>query len=326
MPANTPKSVVDKIKLIAPLIALCVVTPFTIYSIVKSTDPLGKLLSLGGGLFLAGLFVWWFITERNTRRLKNLRGLVDEIASERLAQPLQEMREAIKHFEQEEAFRYLSTVYGWGYASLEITGTIDRDGGMHLERIVTVHARRELKRLPQSLHVEPAEPRDAYKSANISIMPRSEGIRITERKVHPLNGGWVVDFGLYPPVEAGRLFSFFLSEELPKGNYQVGVQHTAPPEPGEQCDWLNWRIDRPVRRLSMTIVFPRGYQPKNEKVYVYYQPLPKDPDDGQHHEDEEARAAGHLVKGDMDGQDILTFNIELPVLGLLYQVRWDPLA
>jgi hypothetical protein len=324
MPAKTPKSIIEKIRLFAPLIALCIVTPFTIYSIITSTDTLGKLLSLGGTLVLAAVLFWWYVTERNTRQLKKLEGLIEQVAGERLAQPLQEMKDAIKHFEQEEAFRYLSTVYGWGYASLDVTGTIDREGGMRIERNLTVQARRKLDRLPQSLHVEPSG-RDAYKSANIAVFSRTEGIRIPERKVHPLNNGWVVDLSLFPPVEAGRQFSLSLSEELPKGNYQVGVQRTERPKPGEQCDWLNWRIDRPFRRLSMTIVFPRGYQPKNEKVCVYYQPLPQDPDDGQHHEDEEARAEGHLIKGNMDGQTTLTLNIELPVLGLLYHVRWDPL-
>lgn len=323
--ASKPRSISEHLRWIAPLISILIFAPITIYEILASTDLVKKVLFGIGLAVCVLLMMWWLILE--WRRRDNLRTkmLMDEVIQEKLAAPIESLKNRVEHFEAEEAFRYLSTVYGWGYEFLDVTGTIGHDGSMRLERVVTVHADRLLDRLPQSLNVQPTKIENPDRMANVRVTSRTEGIRTPDVKIVPLTSGWVADFSISPPLQAGQKLSFDLIEDVPSGIYQVRVKPIASPQPGEQFDWLNWRIDRPTRRLALTVVFPRGYQPRNVQVRVFYQPLPNNPDDGRPHEDEEKRAQELLTRKKMDGLDVVTLNIELPVLGLIYMIAWNPL-
>lgn len=315
--------VVETLRWLAPLVSILVMGPVAIFIYLRTGDPLTKLvLAISAGVLVL-LLLWLLIAEWRRRRVVDFDRRIDARIAQQL-QPLEQLSQQIKQFKEEEAYRYLSLQYGWGYKSIQVTGSIDRDGGMRLRRNVTVQAFMQLTELEQSLHVRPNPTDQGSTLQNVQVFDPTNRARLYE--VYPLPDGWVGKVKFDPGLRADEHFPYTLQEDIPAGTYRLDVPPIEMAEAVDKYDWLGWRIDRPMQRLSLQVIFPKGYTPHEDgyALRVYYQPLPSDTDKGRQHADEQARSHVLLAKDDSSGEAKLLLTVDSPILGLLYMIRWNP--
>jgi hypothetical protein len=249
--------------------------------------------------------------------------------------PLRDMEKFLgtygRHGDRAQAYEFLSSRYGWGYDDLSVTGIIDPQGSITIERQISVTARSLLQKLEQSLNVRPAEHEvQTLAIDNLDVFSRTAGTVAKSGNIYPLSDGWVIEVVFDPPVPPSSTVTFVLREKLPPDTYAVGYTRDRLQKDSIKDQWFAWRLDRPTLHFSARVQFPREYKPTGYVHRVFYPPIPKDIANARRHADEETRLEKLLSlngKVDQSGEPYtLELDVALPILGLLYMIRWDPLA
>jgi hypothetical protein len=232
--------------------------------------------------------------------------------------------------EWKQAYAYYAARYGWGYDELRVSCRIESDGSVVVERELTVTAHRLLKELEQSLHVSPATPDDPVLDPDqIDFLSKSPGTEVHCKKIFrlPNEKGWVVQVSIDPPVPPGHTVTFRERERLGKNTFEINYTAEQLAAKHIKYQWLNWRIDRPTLHFHATVRLPAGFQPVGSSHRVLFPPLPDDPDDARRLEDEEDRHKLLTTRfTDSTGEHYeLELDVSLPILGMQYMIRWDPL-
>jgi hypothetical protein len=237
---------------------------------------------------------------------------------------------------QDRAYTTLAERYAYGYDSLLVEQNIHPDGSIDIKRTITVQPRiNALEKLPQSLNIDldtfsEKEHPIVLPDKVLMLDKQSGGHSISRSNSYvKIAGGWVVEIRFTPPIPAEKTVKFAMSEKLGKV-YVFHESRSWYEEHDSPDDYFAWRIDRPTRQFRASVTFPKHFKPENFEPRVLYQPLPVHLSEAQRHQDEERRLKEHLVCVPLDddrfclklGQD--ETGVDLPLLGLIYMVRWDP--
>jgi nucleoside 2-deoxyribosyltransferase len=229
----------------------------------------------------------------------------------------------------ETAYEYYAERYGWGYDELRVSCTIDAKGWAIVEREVIVTAHRLLPQLEQFIHVDPvtAAGKLALNKNQIDFFSLTSGTEVNCGKIIALNDGWVVQVTFEPPVPPGGKVAFKVRENIGE-TYAINYTQQQLDAEDIKEGYFNWRIDRPTLHFRTIVHLPAGFPPTGATHYVIFPPLPKELDDARRLEEEETRLKLTTVYSpDSSGQQQcdLELDVSLPILGLMYMIRWDPL-
>lgn len=324
-----------RIKSVAPLVIL-ITLPLTVYAALTAKDLVPKLIIGVGGCFVVLLLAWMYIEDRQERARAQLLKLIDDRVPVHL-QPiaglvarfvqfderLSQFEARITQFEDKEAYRYLSGKYGWGYDSTDITCVIERNGDALYQRIVSVDSQTHNEWVEQSLLVKQV----SGARENVKLIDPMGRAQLSE-KSEDLQGGYVTRVSFTPPLKPDDHHSFTLLEDLKDQTYRIGVQPKDLEDTPDKVDYVGWRIDRPMRRLSLQVTFPQGFCPRTEDALyaaACYQPLPLDTRKARRHSEEEKRLKIEKLSRTPAGQERFHLLVPDPMLGLVYMIVWDPL-
>jgi hypothetical protein len=231
--------------------------------------------------------------------------------------------------EWEQAYAYYAERYGWGYDELRVSCRIESDGSATVEREVTITAHRLLGQLEQSLHVAPATPEEPVLDSNrIDFLSLTSGTEVNCGKIIrlPNEKGWVVQIKFDPPIPPGHKVTFRVREK-PGRAYEINYTPEELKAQNIKYQWLNWRIDRPTLHFHATVRLPSGFQPEGSSHRVLFPPLPEDPDEARRLDEEEDRLKLLTTSfTDSTGEHFdLELDVSVPILGMQYMIRWNPL-
>jgi hypothetical protein len=322
--------------LLAPFVSvpLAIITAFVLTGRQRY---IGAALTIAASVFGLGILILYFYWPERRRQLESSKNtqIADQL---RLALSptegrLEEIQRQLTASDIQRAYDALAVRYKWGYDRIDVQETIYANGGAEIKRTVTVQPRALLDKIPQSLnvHLTPEQSLQPLPPERVSVVSLTPGYTAEKiEKVIRLPQGWVVEVKFAPSVPAGTTVTFLMTERLDPETYVLGKPEAWYRERGYNDDFFAWRIDRPTRYFRAEVSFPKHYVPLNYGARVIYQPMPVEFPDAQRLAEEETRLGEHLglVKQSEDkfrltiGRD--SAGLDLPLLGLIYGVRWDP--
>jgi hypothetical protein len=232
------------------------------------------------------------------------------------------------HQDKERVYAYYAERYGWGYDALRVSCCIEPDGSVVLEREATLTAYSKLTQLEQTLHVDPVSAAQelTLDKDQINFASLTSGVDVSCGKVIPLDKGWAVQVNFNPPIEPGGCVTFRVQEKL-RHIYAINYSPEQLRAENIKDQWLNWKLDRPTLHFHHQVTLPDGFEPFNQGHRVLFPPLPEDIDDAHRLQEEEQRLkllTIHIMNSS-SWHCNLELDVHLPILGLLYMIRWDPL-
>ena len=242
---------------------------------------------------------------------------------------LDRIEQRLSDNDPQKAYFTLARRYGLAYRELRVVQTIGLLGQVELRREITVVTADEtLGKISQSLNIQPGkdETVEILKKERVFVTAQTPGFNAVVDDIVPLAGGWFVEVVFTPIVSANSEIQFTLSEILPEGNMKVGWTKAKFAAENIKNQYFGWRIDRPTQHFHAEVRFPRSYEPKGVRALVAYQPLPESIGDARLHEREGATVQSLLQTVRINDLPSLTMDVELPLLGMMYLLRWDPLS
>jgi hypothetical protein len=226
----------------------------------------------------------------------------------------------------EDVYRYMANRYGVGYRSIEVECIIDEDGSGELKRTVHVEAHSQLAELDTFLVVrEEPPPGKTWDLDLVDVRSLTTG-RDVSMKLKILKDGKLSGLiAIAPPLDLGEQVVYEMTEKLPLGLFAVNLTKPELEQRKTPYDYVAWTINRPTRNLALMIHIPRDIKPRAFRTEVRRAtPAPGIPSAEIQYE-EQKRLEKPQLKEPMRGQFALELDVDCPMVGLMYILRWDPL-
>ena len=285
------------------------------------------------GLWLAVSYIFLFFVVTVTHHyLLNLSASLAKEISERLLLALKSKNDSNKivqsqisaHIaEQNDIYIITADRYGIGYESLEVSCTIREDGSAITRRKVKVRAYDRVSEIDNYLLTpEKLPPNGVIENLNVRSLTKKYSVA-SRTKVEQKRTSAILSFS--PPLLEGECLEYEMIEELPKNFYAINFSEEAISARETPFDYFGWNINRPTRKLSIKVYFPERSKPNFFRTQVRYASTSGFPSDRSQY-----REQAHLDLPTMDGPDgdrfVLTLEVEYPMIGLIYILRWQPIA
>ncbi|MCC6601598.1 MAG: hypothetical protein IT327_00220 [Anaerolineae bacterium] len=222
-----------------------------------------------------------------------------------------------------QAYTYFASRYGIGYDSLEIKWMINEDGSALLQRVIEIEAFSRVESLDTYLLIPESD--DDRKIDFISVDSLSPKWSISLSDVKKELGRGSAMISISPPLKIEEKMRYRMVEELPPGLYAIGMTSTELSKRKSAYDYCGWNINRPTRKVSLQIEFPSVIKPENYSLEVRYASTSGFPSSKKHFE-ESQRFDPVLTLNPQRDKSILRLDIDYPMIGLIYILRWQPLA
>ncbi len=224
-------------------------------------------------------------------------------------------------------YTYSTKRYGIGYDSLDIECIIDEDGSAVIRREVVATAYSEVDTLYTYLltaEESPSGKKRNLQHGNLKSLTESKSVTWKankKRRDDRLSGEIII----FPPLSVGESITYEMRENLPKKLFAINLSKIELGKRETPWDYINWNIIRPTRKLSLRVYFPEYAKPKYVNAEVRYStPAGLSIGNLQH---EERKLLHDQVKEETGGgQSVLKLEIDYPMPGLVYEIRWLPLA
>lgn len=223
----------------------------------------------------------------------------------------------------ERAYHYSSERYGVGYRRLEVECTIRPDGSARVQRRVEVEAFSEIRQLDTFLLIPELPPSgEEWNIDPVQVRSLSPEYNVS-RRTFGQQGRLSALIMIAPQLGAGEQFTYELTEQLPAGLYAIDLaeEKLAKRQP---YDYFGWSINRPTRKLSLKVYFPEEIKPVYDSEVRYASAAPGIPSESFHLEERKRFAKPNLI-GPQGGRYVLTLEVDYPMIGLIYILRWQPL-
>ncbi len=125
-------------------------------------------------------------------------------------------------------------------------------------------------------------------------------------------------------MKEGETIIYVMEEQLlTSGLFAIGLSKDDMSKRKMSHDFFNWNINRPTRRLTVEVSFP-----KHVKPYVYGAEVRYASASGfassRLHDVELKKLSRPTWSSSSDGQNILKLDVDYPMIGLIYGLRWQP--
>ncbi len=225
----------------------------------------------------------------------------------------------------EEAYKYLAERYGIGYDQLAVACTVHSDGSAEVRRRVEVKAYSEIRQLDTFLLIpESPPPGEKWTIDPLQVRSLSPDYNVS-RRTFGQQGRLSALIMISPQLGAGEQFTYELTEQLPASLYAIDLAEEKLAERKTSYDYFGWSINRPTRKLSLKVYFPEEVKPEVYGFEVRYaSAAPGIPSESFHLEERKRFARPNLI-GPQGGRYVLTLEVDHPMIGLIYILRWQPL-
>lgn len=224
-------------------------------------------------------------------------------------------------------YGYIAERYGIGYSSIDVKFEIRRDGSAIVTRTIEIEAFSTIENLDTYLLIpERAADGTGRESKSIEVESLSSGdITITELKKLNYEQVSSATLTISPSLQPGGRFKYRMEELLPPSLYAIDRTQEQLSNRKSAYDYAGWNISRPSKKLRLNVHFPEYYRPTVFNAQVKYVAASVFPSEQIQHEEQEKISPKMIL--DPDGTHYI-FNIEVdyPMTGLIYILRWKPVA
>jgi hypothetical protein len=225
---------------------------------------------------------------------------------------------------EEDVYRHNATRYGVGYDTISVEWAIREDGSAQVRREVEVEAFSEIIELDTFLLLPEAVGHNHKDIDVISVRSLTTGWDVVITRSQEKTGALSAVLAISPPLRKNDRIAYELVESLPVGLYAIDLKEEELKNRKTSYDYSGWNVNRPSRRLSLRVYFPEGMKPLIYAGEVRYASAsPGLPSDRRQH-DEENRLSGPQVIKPIPEHYGLKLDIDYPMIGLIYIIRWQP--
>jgi hypothetical protein len=227
----------------------------------------------------------------------------------------------------ENAYRYSAERYGIGYGWLEVQCTIHPDGSAEVQRKVEVEGHSEISELDTFLLIpEKPPPGEKWDIDFVQVRSLSPGYNVSLIHIPEQEGKLSALIAISPQLGEGQSVIYEMIEKLPPRLYAINFTKEELAKRKSPYDYFGWNINRPTRRLSLRVYFPEDVKPD---VYVlevrYASAAPGIPSESFQYK-EQGRLEKPSLVGPEGGRYFLKLDVDYPMIGLVYILRWQPLV
>jgi hypothetical protein len=254
-------------------------------------------------------------------------GVSSLIAPEAEPSPPPPPRVAPRHLSEEEiTYHTLSSRYGIGYQRLQVDCTIRPDGSAEVRRVVKVEAYSEFDRLDTFLLIPESPPDGETRDIDLlQVASRSPDYNVSARGLLRQGGRLYAEIKISPQLSEGAVVEYEMVEHLPPGLYAIDLTPEQLSRRETDFEYFGWNINRPTRRLTLRAYFPERTKPTVYGLEVRYAPAAPGLFKRTTQREEQARLARPTLEGPVGGRYVLKLDVEYPMIGLIYILRWEPL-
>lgn len=284
---------------------------------------------------ILALFLFSFSIEKNRKALDDSFAILQksigkEVSNELLPQIEQVLISAETAYtsEAEQAYNYFATRYGVGYDLLEIECFINEDGSATVKRKVTLVSFSEIDKLDTYLLIPEkspgGEPRDIALGNIKSLTSKTS---ITRGAIREEFGRLSVEITISPALSSGISAAYEMTERLPPNLFAVRATRDEIIKRETPYDYFGWNVNRPTRKLSLRVYFPGFPYPIKPDIYgaeVRYASASGFPANRIQHE-EQKNLQGPILAEPEGDRHYLNLEVEYPMIGLVYVLRWQPI-
>ena len=230
----------------------------------------------------------------------------------------------LSNYVAELSFQYSARRYGAGYNLIDVECNIEKNGSAIVKRTVEVCAHSQLSDLDTFLLIPRVSSvsNEAWTVGFSSIKSLTDGRIITLGEVEEEFGRSSVMFNIAPPLFDGACVTYKMVEDLPINFYAVGYTQEALENRQTKDDFFGWTINRPTQKLSLRVSFPTGDEPQLYNGEVRYASASGFSAKRFQYE-EQKRLRPVLESWDGD-RHVLKLEVDYPMTGLVYILRWTP--
>lgn len=229
--------------------------------------------------------------------------------------------------ERQTTYLFTSKRYGIGYDSLRIECIVNEDGSAIVQRTVDVKAFSNLSKLDVFLLI-PEEPKEDATREPIdlskvrSLTPKR---KVSVEKSSKNSGELSAIIDIAPPLSEGEHVTYEMIEQLPPNLYAINLEDSALAQRATPYDYFGWSINRPTQKLQLDVFFPEFFVPQDYGVEVRYASTSNFPSERLHHKEIEYIKKSLKITGPEGGRYALRLEVNDPMVGLIYLIRWQPL-
>lgn len=219
-----------------------------------------------------------------------------------------------------QSYQYQAARYGIGYELLRVKCMINEDGSATIARKVTVKAFSETRKLDTYLLISGDESRDVNIDLVRSLTP-GWTIELTDT-IEEL-GRLSAELTISPPLEEEQMITYEMREELAAVTFAIQLTEDEISNRKIPYDFFNWNINRPTNKLVLETHFPPHTDPTVFSAEVRYASASGFPS-VRLQEQEQKWYEPYWVDSLEDNRRILKLEVDYPMLGLIYGLRWQP--
>ncbi len=226
--------------------------------------------------------------------------------------------------EAEQAYKYIAKRYGIGYEDLSVQWNIKDSGSAELQRKITVESFSTIENLDTYLLVPEKDPEGSHRGIDhvkIEALNNKRDVYLAEKKGE--DGKLSALIAISPPLSYGENLSFQMLEKLEKGLYAINLTEEEIRERNEPHDYAGWTINRPTKKAILEVYFPENVIPRIPIAEVKYASASGFPSERMHIEEQKSLNSPILL-GPEAGRYILRLELDYPMIGLIYILRWRP--
>lgn len=234
--------------------------------------------------------------------------------------------------EDEKVYQIMSKRYGMSYDLVEVDCTIKENGSAIVQRTIDVRAYSNIEEVDNFMLIGEKDPdgnerdirldRKNVKSLSndhtITIAPGATGIRKEFGRLSAV-------VAITPPLKNGDSMKYQLIEHLDEGLFAINLTPDQINKRKSNFDYFGWNINRPTQKLIIRVFFPINYKPEFFRDQVRYASVSGFPSD-RTQKNEELRLKKPSISQVDGGRYVLNQEIDFPMIGLIYILRWQPVA
>lgn len=229
----------------------------------------------------------------------------------------------LKLSEAVQAYTYFASRYGIGYDALEIKWTINKDGSALLQRVIEIEAFSKIESLDTYLLIPESDKERKIDFISVDSLSPRWNISLSDVKRELGRGSALITIS--PPLIKEEKMRYSMVEQLPEGLYAINLSAAELSKRQSKHDYCGWNINRPTRKVSLQVEFPEYTKPEVFSSEVRYASTSGFSSSRTHYE-ESQRFSPVLTLGPKGDRFILRLDIDYPMIGLIYILRWQPVA
>ncbi len=217
-------------------------------------------------------------------------------------------------------YLYRAKRYGMGYSNFRVQCIISENGSARIVREVEVEAYSEVSEIDTFVRMEKENFDELSGNIRLGSIKSKSGRKLNLVPFFEKNPGISsANITFAPPLKAGDREHYSINDfYLPEGLY--GIAFSDSDTPKKMFKW-GWHVNRPIRKLIIRVQFPYEMEPRTYSHNVVTSAAAGKATENVKHGEKKRLILSSLEM--IDGRQTLHAEIDYPLCGLIYLIRWD---